>query len=55
MVPHEPRPGGASHGELCARATRIGSTARAAGARANSLRSDSARAASGGLLAEPCV
>ena len=35
-VPHESRAGGASHGGSCARATRIGSTARAAGASANS-------------------
>ncbi len=43
VVPHEPRTRGASHGSLCARATRIGSAARAGGERANSLRSNSAR------------
>jgi hypothetical protein len=36
IVPHESLTGGASHGASCARATRIASAARAAGALANS-------------------
>ena len=53
-VPHESRARGMSRGASSARATRNDSAARAAGTRANSLRSNSARAWSGGLLAEPC-
>ena len=44
IVAHKSRAGGMSHGGSSARATRIGPAARAAGARANSLRSNSARA-----------